>query len=804
MAQTACRVGARIRVRGGDWRVDGIEPGDDCTALRLQPLVAGSRRAITVLTPFDRPVLLDEPSRVAVVSPRRWSHEIDRAVCRGNPFGGLTRAAGTSIRVLPYQLEPALAMLRHGVARVLVADGVGLGKTIEAGIAIAELSASIESVRIIVLAPAGLREQWRQELLSHFAIASQIADADWLRRAAAERPADVNPWSLPGIYVASHDLVKRPEALRALEDAAWDLVVIDEAHAAALGTDRRAALHRVACSAQRVLLLTATPPAGNPRELTALCTIGRADAGEPPPAIFARRSHEVFTTLPRRTRILPVSPTTAESAMHRALERYSDRVCREAAARRDDRARLASVILRKRALSSAWSLLVSLERRIDLLRGVAVQGPRQLALPLGDEDPLDDGEQVEALAAPGLDDLAREVRWLRTIAEIARTAARGESKIRWLLRLLRRVREPVIVFTEYRDTLARLEPQVAATGRSLAVLHGGMNPAARAAVPALLRHGAQTLLATDAAAEGLNLHHRCRIVVHFELPWNPARLEQRAGRVDRIGQTARVHEIAMVSSTAAERLVLVPLARRAAHVRRTGFASLAFAALAESRIADAIVSGSHLDVDQPASSGWLTSDAVHLDLAQESAAEAARIDAQRVLIRRSPSRAARARVADPQTIWVTRTRSRADTAELTLLFLVEIERGEGRAVHTEHLVVRVAGALPGARRHADLRASISIAMQAPRIGQAIDEHARAALERVAPLATAASRLQGDRRLVMSRARASAAQRLVQLPLLGRIAAPRDRAVIELGPVDEGGLVARSSLVAAIVRGPGSR
>jgi superfamily II DNA or RNA helicase len=793
----AWRVGSRVRVRGRHWRIDGVELGDDCTALRLEPLAAGSRHAVTVLTPFDRPSLLEQSSGIAVVNRRRCLHEIDRALAGSHPFGGLTRTAHASIRVLPYQLAPALAMLRHGSARVLVADAVGLGKTIEAGLTIAELTAAIESARILVLSPAGLREQWRQELAAHFALASQLADSEWLRRTAAERPVDVNPWSLPGIYVASHDLIKRAEALRALEDVTWDLVVIDEAHAATIGTDRRAAIHRVACSAQRVMLLTATPPAGDPRELAALCAIGRAEAGEPAPAVFARRSHDVRPGTPRRSRVMRVSPTASEIAMHRALERYSDRVCREAAARHDDRARLASIILRKRALSSAWSLLISLERRIDLLRDAGAAGPRQLALPLGDEDPLDDGEPIEALAAPGLDDTAREVRWLRAIAETARAAARDESKPRWLLRLLGRVREPVIVFTEYRDTLARLESRIASSGRSLVVLHGGLDPASRSAVATILGAGAQTLLATDAAAEGLNLHHRCRIVVHFELPWNPARLEQRAGRVDRIGQAARVHELALVSATTAERLVLEPLARRAAHVRRTGFGSDLCTALTESRIADAVMSGSPLDFNAPAVSGWNTQDALRLDLDQETGAEAARVETQRTLIHRSPQRATRSCSGRTRTVWATRARSRGPRTRLTLLFVVDVENGAGRRVHGEHVVIQLDCEHRGIRRHADLRALVASLTDTVR--NVVDEHARAALEKVTPLATLTRERMERRRVVISRVRTSAAQQIVQLPLLGPAADTRNRFVMEPTPIEDAVLVARHSLVAAIVQ-----
>ena len=128
-----------------------------------------------------------------------------------------------------------------------------------------------------------------------------------------------------------------------------------------------------------------------------------------------------------------------------------------------------------------------------------------------------------------------ERRLLTAIAEAARLAASDERKTRFLLRLLSRIREPAIVFTEYRDTLARLAERVAAAGHTVAVLHGGMTPAERSRTQQAFNERGGMLLATDAASEGLNLHHRCRVVIHFELPWNPSRLEQRAGRVDRLG-----------------------------------------------------------------------------------------------------------------------------------------------------------------------------------------------------------------------------------------------------------------------------
>ncbi len=797
MAAPAWRVGMRVRVRGRRWRVDAVERGDDCTALRLFVLDGGSRPTLTLLAPFDRPAAIDRPASTAVVRPHRWRHEIDRALIAAHPFGGLTQVARARIRLLPYQLEPALALLRHGVARVLIADGVGLGKTIEAGLVIAELSAVSDSTRVLVLTPAGLREQWRQELEAHFALAGEVADSDWLRRTVAARPATINPWATPGIYIASHDFIKRPEVLRALEDVTWDLVVVDEAHAASSGTDRRAAIDRVACGAGRVMLLTATPPAGDPHEFTALCAIGLAGSGEGPPAIFARSVHDVGTGRQRRSRVLSVAPTAAEIAMHRELERYSERVWREAAARGDNRARLASIVLRKRALSSAAALLVSAGRRVDLLRGAIEPCASQLPLPFGDEDPLDDAEPVDALSAPGLDNTEREIRWLSAIVELARTAARDESKVRCLLRLLARVSEPIIVFTEYRDTLVRLERHIAASGRSVVVLHGGMDPRTRAGVPGALRAGAQTLVATDAAAEGLNLHHRCRVVVHFELPWNPARLEQRTGRVDRIGQRARVHEVALLSSTSAERLVLEPLARRAARARAGGAPGRMLATLTESRVTEAVMSGTPLALERE-SQDW-HHNVVRLDLRSEAAIEAQRIETQRDLATRSPER--RAASADPAKLWVTRVRPRDPEAGCSLLFAVGIEDGAGHCVHTEHLLVRVVWPRsPAIPNPAQLRRLASEHAHSARITALVDNYARATLSRVSRDAAAARIRIQQRSAAMERARASAAQQIVQLRML---APPptnsRDRVLAPALTTPEADFTVRWRLAGVIVR-----
>ena len=156
---------------------------------------------------------------------------------------------------------------------------------------------------------------------------------------------------------------------------------------------------------------------------------------------------------------------------------------------------------------------------------------------------------------------------LERVADAAEAAARHESKLRRLVRFILRVREPLIVFTEYRDTLVRLADALTPLA-TLTTLHGGLDRAARAEAERGFTSGAaRVLIATDAAGEGLNLQARCRLVVSYELPWNPMRLEQRIGRVDRIGQRQRVHALHLVAGGTAEASLLARLVDRLEKVR---------------------------------------------------------------------------------------------------------------------------------------------------------------------------------------------------------------------------------------------
>src|SRR5204862_5548103 len=187
----------------------------------------------------------------------------------------------------------------------------------------------------------------------------------------------------------------------------------------------------------------------------------------------------------------------------------------------------------------------------------------QPSLPFFDADT--DEEPGHELGLAGLRDTTEEAAWLRQLAELARAAAVNESKLRALARLIRRAREPVVVFTEYRDTLNHLSEHLAEL--EPVQLHGGLSARERTAVLQRFTSGqVNVLLATDAASEGLNLHHRYRLVVNLELPWTPLRLEQRIGRVDRLGQRRRVHAVQLVAAGTREEAMVVRLDERSERI----------------------------------------------------------------------------------------------------------------------------------------------------------------------------------------------------------------------------------------------
>ena len=540
---------------------------EGCTVVEL----AGSESSNAgqtgrVLLPFETidriPRGADRPR---IVRASAWRHAARVALAENTPaWSSLRAAARARFTLMPYQLEPALALVRGLACRVLLADEVGLGKTIQAGIAIAELLERERDARVLIVTPAGLRAQWREELRDRFSVDADVIDAAALARSVSRLPANVNPWANPRVVITSVDFLKRADVIRSLEPLVWDLVAFDEAHALSGRSDRAMAAELVAQRARRVMTITATPHNGDDQAFEKLCAIGALNSDDRL-LIFRRSRADAGISRARTTRLLRIGPTPEEAAMHRALAAYAARVARDAPVEDAAAARLAMIVLARRACSSAASLARSVERRMALLASAPRDEEPQMRLPLDERFIDEDDEPVHDLSAPGLTDQAVEQRWLQRILALAREV-RDESKIAALTRLLRRADQPAIVFTEYRDTLRHIASMLACDASTL---HGGLTTAERAREARRFTHGrAHLLLATDAASEGLNLHHRCRLVVSLDVPWTPLRLEQRVGRVDRLGQGRPVHAVTFVARDTPEVLVAAGLAARTAQAER--------------------------------------------------------------------------------------------------------------------------------------------------------------------------------------------------------------------------------------------
>lgn len=562
--------GDAVIARGERWLVEDTTAFDDCVVVYLTAPDerAGGWRRARLLHPFDRPVLAQTSRRIRVVTRRRWMRNLQYRLPGLRSHGQLRSARRAAIDIFPFQLEPALALIRGRAARILLADEVGLGKTIQAALMVAELQQRGWCERALVLSPAGVCQQWADELRHRFQIAASVFDASALRRLAAALPFNVNPWSVEPVVITSIDFIKQPEVLRAVTSVLWDIVIIDEAHQAANAPQRAAAAHMLASRSRHVVLVTATPHAGDEVAYRSLCAIGQIDADDPL-LIFRRNRETIGLNRTRKVHLLRVKPGRHEIEMHRLLAQYAKRLWQAGRTDTDNAAgaRLVAMVFSKRAMSSASSLAISVEKRIAGLSG-HVDVSHQSGLPFAsDEDDESSSDAEPTLAVPALERLHDEEGALRAILAAAERAREGETKLRALVRLLRRVREPAIVFTEYRDTLAMLERSLGSV-RRISLLHGGLSVAERAcAVDAFNIGASDLLLATDAGSEGLNLQSRCRFVVNLELPWNPIRLEQRIGRVDRLGQSRTVHAIHLFADGTAEATVLANLHNRLRRIR---------------------------------------------------------------------------------------------------------------------------------------------------------------------------------------------------------------------------------------------
>ena len=542
--------GSIVTVRDEQWRIARVDAFDGCAVVTLD---GSNHQRLRVIEPFDRVMATGGGGLV-----RRHRRTVLRAalqtIASERPALGLWTAASASIDLLPYQLEPALAVLR-GATRLLIADAVGLGKTIQAGLILSELRARGWVDRALVVCPAGLRATWADELRQRYGIASTVIDQAAICQSAAWLPPGVNPWTTHRTAIASIDYIKRPEVLAAISEVPIDLIIADEAHHLTPGTDRGAALCRLASQAPWCVLLSATPHSGDENAFDYLTRIG---AHHDELTTFRRSRRHVGTPGGRRERLIRMRPAQPEIEVLDGVELYAKAIWNGRGAS-DPAARLVAITIARRAASSALALERTLRRRLKLLDGGFE--PAQASLPWEEEDDADDCGSSAVLATAGLASEREERAAIDHLLSLI-GRCRQTAKLEWLAARVARFQEPAIVFTEYRDTLDAIVALLPRQVRTVAICGATPISERRRAVEAFNHGRADILVATDTAGEGLNLHYRCRLVIDVELPWNPLRLEQRIGRVDRFGQRRRVHALRLFYPDTIEERVLERLQLR--------------------------------------------------------------------------------------------------------------------------------------------------------------------------------------------------------------------------------------------------
>lgn len=583
--QFPLRRGARVEARGEPWQVIDVDVFDRVSLVTLRGVGADNAgETARFLTPIDRISRLDRRHRVRARSRRAVLRTALGAIADATPWTSCWTAGTADIDIRAWQLEPARATL-GGATRILLADEVGLGKTIQALLIVSELMARGLARRVLILTPAPLRNQWAVEASHRFRLGGAIFDHEALAALATRLPAGVNPWDTAALIISSIDLAKRVETRQALDAASFDVLIVDEAHHLTPGSDRAALVADLAARTPFVVLATATPHSGDGDAFRFLRQLGGVPPGDDAILVFRRRARDVRGSRGRRVRAVHVPPTVAERRMLEASLAYASAVwCQTGAGH----GRLAASVIARRACSSAAAAASTIERRLALLEGTAAADD-QPRLPWEDEA-ADAGVADAILGSPGLADPARERAWLDELRGLAAAASRGPSKLAAVRRLIARTRESVLVFSEYRDVVEWCAAGLADVA-PVATLHGGMSSSMRhQAITQFTGGRIRVLVATDAAGEGLNLQARCRLVVNLELPWNPLRLDQRAGRVDRIGQARRVHVRHLVHRGSYEDHVLARLERR----RQLAADDLDAAALTEDAVADVVLGGAPL------------------------------------------------------------------------------------------------------------------------------------------------------------------------------------------------------------------
>ena len=498
---------------------------------------------------------------------------------------------------LPHQIDAVATIVSMNPIRILIADEVGLGKTVITGMVISELLERNRISNVLIVVPKALVHQWIKEFKEKFGLEFVEVTRD-------------NLSNLPNLAIISMDLAKKEDVLEVLLRVKWDLLVIDEAHKLTVHpkgerveyTQRYKMAEKLAQSIPHVILLTATPHNGirldfayrlrllDPSICGGLNEITDDCLKVATQRLMIRRTKEEVKTIdgkplfpPRHIARIHVQSSDEEKEFYDAVTEYVRKYYGKAGKNRA--VQLALIVLQRRVSSSIEAGIKSLEKRLNKLSEVLT---KHLQIPESrpelvkeyldaieelDEEKLEKIEEdlASLTAARTLSELREEIEELKGILELGKSLLnKPDSKLQKVLEIVKMEvsqGNKVIIFTEFKDTLNYLVRALTREGFIVASIHGGMSFEERRNQEEILRKVAQVMVATDAAGEGLNLQV-ANVIINYEIPWNPNRIEQRVGRVHRYGQRKNVRVYNIILANTIEGYILDKLFEKVEDIKR--------------------------------------------------------------------------------------------------------------------------------------------------------------------------------------------------------------------------------------------
>jgi len=565
-----------------------------------------------------------EAGRIAYVAAAAKVAEVLEGSTSATEGHVLLAPMESNVIPLPHQIHALSRAISGDRVRYLLADEVGLGKTIEAGLVMRELKLRGLVRRTLVVSPKGIATQWVSEMRNHFNEEFQLVlgqDVDVLRRISSAKfevrsAKEPTHYALRTTHSATHnpfhhfDQVIVPmdtfrpldgkygEASRSrFEDlitAGWDLVIVDEAHRLGCSTDQVARYKLgkgLAEAAPYVLLLSATPHQGKTDAFHRLISLLDDDAfpdmesvsrDRVAPYVIRTEKRKAIDAdgkplfKPRRTQMAPVaweSRHHLQQLLYEAVTDYVREGYNQALREKKRHIGFLMILMQRLVVSSTRAIRTTLERRLAALK----DGEQQASLRLaelengaeGSESPddeiaelydMDGQELLDELLKSHVSALQSEGSHVETLldaavrCEQAGPDAKAEALIEWIYKLQAEENEPdlkVLIFTEFVPTQQMLKEFLEARGISVVTLNGSMDMEERGVAQDAFRKSHRVLVSTDAGGEGLNLQF-AHVIINYDIPWNPMRLEQRIGRVDRIGQPKTVQAINFVFADSVE------------------------------------------------------------------------------------------------------------------------------------------------------------------------------------------------------------------------------------------------------------